>query len=438
MQQIIVDPEFKALIPPLSVEERAQLEANLLADGCRDPLVVWVQPAPEPGTHKCYAHDEGKCDLVPEDDVWHCRHCEHNPAQQEYVLIDGHNRYEICTRNDIEYGIEEMLFDDREAVMDWMDANQLGRRNLHPNNFTLILGRRYNRAKKSVGKPAALLAQIEPISTAEKLATEHGVSPATVKRAGQYSEALAGGVKELAAVVTTGAVSVAAAADVATLPAAQQAEIVARGTKEILQAAKEIRAARTEERRNERLEKIVAISTGNAPVGEIAERYPVIYLDPPWRYEHAESEARAIENQYPTMSLEEIKAMDMTKVAFDDCVMFMWATSPKLAEAFEVLDAWGFSYRTCAVWDKQKIGMGYYFRQQHELLLVAVKGQPPTPAPADRPSSVLSYPRGQHSSKPHEVYEVIEAMYPTLPKLEMFCRTPRAGWGVWGNQSKAA
>ncbi len=310
-----------------------------------------------------------------------------------------------------------------------------------------MMGRRYNRAKKAqFSRPgndnaAKREDQNDPrdsATTAEKLATEYNVSPATVKRAGQYSEALAGGVKELAAVVTTGAVSVAAAADVATLPAAQQAEIVARGTKEILQAAKEIRAARTEERRNERIEKIVAISTNNAPVGSIAERYPVIYLDPPWRYEHAESESRAIENQYPTMSLEEIKAMDMTKVAFDDCVMFMWATSPKLAEAFEVLDAWGFSYRTCAVWDKPKIGMGYYFRQQHELLLIAVKGQPPTPAPADRPSSVFSYPRGNHSAKPHEVYEIIEAMYPTLPKIEMFCRTPREGWGVWGNQSKAA
>ena len=254
----------------------------------------------------------------------------------------------------------------------------------------------------------------------------------------QAKKVVESGSPEVVAALDKGKVSINAAAAIATLPQAEQAEIVARGTKEILQAAKEIRAARTEERRNERLEKIVAISTGNAPVGEIAERYPVIYLDPPWRYEHAESEARAIENQYPTMSLEEIKAMDMTRVAFDDCVMFMWATSPKLAEAFEVLDAWGFSYRTCAVWDKQKIGMGYYFRQQHELLLIAVKGQPPTPAPANRPSSVFSYPRGEHSAKPHEVYEVIEAMYPTLPKIEMFCRSPREGWGVWGNQSKAA
>ena len=191
MHNILIDSEFQALIPPLSAEERAQLEANLLADGCRDPLVVWVQPAPEPGTHKCYAHDESKCDLVPEDDVWHCRHCEHNPAQQEYVLIDGHNRYEICTRNGIEYGIEEMLFDDRDAAMDWMDANQLGRRNITPDQFTLLLGRRYNRAKKAAHGRADRDFSADqndpPKTTAEKLATEHGVSPATVKRAGQYA-----------------------------------------------------------------------------------------------------------------------------------------------------------------------------------------------------------------------------------------------------------
>lgn len=443
MHNILIDSEFQALIPPLSAEERAQLEANLLADGCRDPLVVWVQPAPEPGTHKCYAHDESKCDLVPEDDVWHCRHCEHNPARQEYVLIDGHNRYEICMRNGIEYSIEEMLFESREDVIVWMVDNQRGRRNLNDFQRTELQLKKKSaiaakaRANQQGGQGGVLLSANSPeaIDTRKEIAAAAGVGENTVSKVERIQETAA---PELIDALRSSKVSINAASDVATLPKEEQAELVARGTKEILQAAKEIRAARTEERRNERLEKIVAISTGNAPVGAIAERYPVIYLDPPWRYEHAESESRAIENQYPTMSLEEIKAMDMTKVAFDDCVMFMWATSPKLAEAFEVLNAWGFSYRTCAVWDKQKIGMGYYFRQQHELLLIAVKGQPPTPAPADRPSSVFSYPRGNHSAKPHEVYEIIEAMYPTLPKIEMFCRTPREGWGVWGNQSKAA
>ncbi len=270
------------------------------------------------------------------------------------------------------------------------------------------------------------------LSTTQPQAAEMlNVSVPSIKRA---RDVIAGGSPELVHAVEAGNVSVSAAADVATLPKQEQAEIVARGEREILQAAKLIRAGKAEERRSERMEKIAEISKGNAPLGA-SERYPVIYVDPPWRYEHAESESRAIENQYPTMSLDEIKEMEIGAIAFNDCILFMWATSPKLAEAFEVLQAWGFSYRTCAVWDKQKIGMGYYFRQQHELLLVAVRGNPPTPSPADRPSSVFSYPRGQHSAKPHEVYELIEAMYPTLPKLEMFCRSPRTGWGVWGNQS---
>lgn len=246
------------------------------------------------------------------------------------------------------------------------------------------------------------------------------------------------GAPELVQAVESGRVSVSVAATVAEAPKEQQREIVAKGEREILEAAKAIRAQRSEDRRAERVQKIVEISKGNAPLDQIAERYPVIYADPPWRYEYSETESRAIENQYPTMSLEEIKALPLDEICTDDCVLFMWATSPKLADAFAVLQAWGFSYRTCAVWDKQKIGMGYYFRQQHELLLVATRGAPPAPLPAHRPPSVFAYPRGAHSAKPHEVYEIIEAMYSDLPKLEMFCRTPREGWGSWGNQAKAA
>lgn len=186
--------------------------------------------------------------------------------------------------------------------------------------------------------------------------------------------------------------------------------------------------------REERVEKLVEISKGNASL-KTAQRYPVIYVDPPWRYEHVETESRAIENQYPTMTHDEICAMPVKDIATPDAVMFMWATSPKLAEAMDVLKAWGFSYRTCAVWAKDKIGMGYYFRQAHELLLIATKGAPPTPLPSDRPSSVVTAPRTRHSAKPVEFYEIIEKMYPTLPKVELFCRSPRDGWSVWGNQS---
>jgi N6-adenosine-specific RNA methylase IME4 len=164
---------------------------------------------------------------------------------------------------------------------------------------------------------------------------------------------------------------------------------------------------------------------------------PILYADPPWRYEHVKTESRAIENQYPTLSLEEICALPVAAAATSDAVLFLWATSPKLAEAFQALDAWGFTYRTCMVWAKNKIGMGYYARQQHELLLIATKGEPPVPLPENRPSSVVHAERGEHSKKPEIFYDLIERMYPEFEKNELFLRGPaRKGWRGWGNQAE--
>lgn len=170
--------------------------------------------------------------------------------------------------------------------------------------------------------------------------------------------------------------------------------------------------------------------------------FAILYADPPWRYEHVRTESRAIENQYPTMELEEIKSL--TPPAAENCMLFLWATSPKLAEAMEVLEAWGFTYRTCMAWVKGEtaedptIGMGYYARQAHELLLIAKRGELPAPEPADRPASVIVARRSRHSEKPVEFYEAIETMYPTYEGqwCELFQREPRDGWIGWGNEVK--
>lgn len=342
-------------------------------------------------------------------------------------VIDGRHRERACDELGLACPAREYGGDESTLVQFVVSLN-LHRRHLDESQRAMVAGR-----LATLPKGANQHASIEA-PTQTQAAELLNVSRPSVQRA---REVIEHGAPELVQAVETGRVSVSAAATIAEVPKAEQTQIVARGEREILEAAKAIRTKKAEERRAERVEKIVEISKGNAPLGQIAERYPVIYADPPWRYEHVETESRAIENQYPTMALDEIKALDLDAIALDDCVLFMWATSPKLAEAFGVLQAWGFDYRTCAVWDKQKIGMGYYFRQQHELLLVAVRGQPLTPAPASRPSSVLSFPRGEHSAKPVEVYELIEAMYPELPKLEMFCRSPREGWGAWGNQAAA-
>lgn len=167
---------------------------------------------------------------------------------------------------------------------------------------------------------------------------------------------------------------------------------------------------------------------------EVQGPFDLILADPPWEYEHCEANNREIENQYPTASLVEIAQHKKFCQPKDDCILFLWATAPKLKEAIGIMDSWGFDYRTCAVWDKMKFGMGYWFRIQHELLLVGIKGSPKATPEPERISSIFQESRGKHSVKPECVYRWIERAFPSLAKLEMYCRVARTGWAAWGNQ----
>lgn len=162
--------------------------------------------------------------------------------------------------------------------------------------------------------------------------------------------------------------------------------------------------------------------------------YGLILADPPWQYEHCEANNREIENHYPTAVLEDIYRHGMEVEKEKDCILFLWATAPKLQEAISVMVAWGFNYRSCAVWDKQHIGMGYWWRIQHELLLVGTSGKPGSTPECERVSSIFSEARSTHSTKPTCVYEWIERAFPESKKVEMYCRKPREGWGAWGNE----
>jgi N6-adenosine-specific RNA methylase IME4 len=164
--------------------------------------------------------------------------------------------------------------------------------------------------------------------------------------------------------------------------------------------------------------------------------YGVLYADPPWRLEPYSRDTglnRAADNHYPTMTLDEIIALEVP--AADDCVLFLWATVPMLVESLEVMTAWDFEYRSHVVWPKDSIGTGYWFRNQHELLLVGVRGEVPAPAPGTQFPSVMPAPREEHSAKPAIFAEMIETMFPSLPRLELFARRPRDRWEVWGNET---
>ena len=163
--------------------------------------------------------------------------------------------------------------------------------------------------------------------------------------------------------------------------------------------------------------------------------YDVILCDPPWSYESGTLLTKwSIEEHYKTMPLDDIKAMGpfVDSLAAKDCVLFMWTTAPKLGEAFEVLTAWGWNYRTGAVWYKNGLGMGHYFRCNHEHLLVAIKGHPKTPPDEMLEGSVFELKKGRHSEKPDYFRGLIERYYPAARKIELFAREKVPNWDVWG------
>jgi N6-adenosine-specific RNA methylase IME4 len=208
------------------------------------------------------------------------------------------------------------------------------------------------------------------------------------------------------------------------------------GQKAIDKAAKAIRAERAEQNHAATMERIKKIAAGNRdfPGG----KYAIILADPAWKYENYNAmtgRVRAAENHYPCMSTDDICALPVGDITTPNAVLFLWTTSPLLPEALQVIEAWGFEYKSNVAWMKDGLGLGYYVRNQHELLLIATKGKMPAPLPRNRPDSVIEAPRMEHSAKPDEAYELIERMYPDLPRIELLSRSPRPGWVVWGNQS---
>lgn len=169
-------------------------------------------------------------------------------------------------------------------------------------------------------------------------------------------------------------------------------------------------------------------------------KFAAIYADPPWSFKvwSGEGKDRAAENHYPTMTLEDIKALSVADKAADDCALFLWAVMPQLPEAFGVIRAWGFEYKTCAfVWVKTTkdgerfaTGMGYWTRANAEICLLATKGFPKR---LNADVHQIISPRTEHSRKPDEVPERIERLV-SGPYLELFARRPRDGWQSWGNE----
>jgi N6-adenosine-specific RNA methylase IME4 len=389
MNAIQIDPEFQALIPPLRADERAQLEANIVADGVRDPLVTW-----------------------------------------QGVLIDGHNRYEIATRLGLPFDVREMAFAARDEAVLWVVNNQFGRRNLpvaarvelamriepilaakaKANQIASGGDKRSASARSGLQNSANLIKQ--PIDTRFEAATRAGVSHDTYHKA--------------KTVLTTAPAPIVEAFRSGELSTNQAYQHVRREQKE----------QGREQRRQENRDKIASVPDFVQTDGSV--RYATIVIDPPWDWgdEGDGDQLGRARPDYATMGIDELAALDVGALADDDCHLYLWITNRSLPKGFRLLEQWGFRYVTALTWVKPHFGMGNYFRGQTEQVLFAVKGS--QPLLRKDVGTVFYAPRGPlgHSSKPESFLPLVESCSPG-PYLEMFSRSQRANWTTWGQNGTA-
>jgi site-specific DNA-methyltransferase (adenine-specific) len=177
------------------------------------------------------------------------------------------------------------------------------------------------------------------------------------------------------------------------------------------------------------------------------KKYQIIYCDPPWKYNsrvnHKTRFRGGAEGHYPLMTIEQIENLPISRLADDNCALFLWCTFPYLNEQIKLFNHWGFKYRTVGfTWIKTNskngkpfFGVGYYAKSNAEVCLLGIKGKlkPVT----NSISSIVISPRRLHSQKPNEVRSLIVELFGNLPRVELFAREKSLGWDVWGNEVKS-
>lgn len=169
--------------------------------------------------------------------------------------------------------------------------------------------------------------------------------------------------------------------------------------------------------------------------------FDLIMADPPWRFATRSGKGvtrKGAGGQYDTMTLAEIAALPVATIAAGDCLLWLWATNPMLPQAFDVLRAWGFTFKTAGHWAKRTrhgklaFGTGYVLRCAGEPFLIGTRGSPKTSRSV---RSVIEGPLREHSRKPDEAFAAAEALMPGARRIELFSRQARPGWAVFGNQT---
>lgn len=367
------------------------------------------------------------------------------------MVLDGRNRYTACARKSLGVRTEIFQGSDREAL-NFVCSKNLNRRHLSgddrlriaANMQRLKLGdNQHTKEAAPIGQPSSLFEEMPPPSQ-EDTPLSRGeraellkVSERSLLRADiLYSEK---GAVELQQAFEAGKVSVSTAADIAELASQdQQAKIAAMSEKDILAEAKKIRKEQNDKRRAERADDIKRKSDASTalPTGR---KFPLIYMDPPTKYNAGDSD-RSTENHYPTMTEEEIALLPVSELALDQAVLLIWTTVPWLHKTLRLIEGWGFTYQSCAVWDKETISLGFWWRNQHEILIGASRGKPAMPENGSiMGPSLYREKKGRHSAKPEYFRAMIDAVpeWKDWPKVELFPRgTLPDNWKGWGNEAR--
>jgi N6-adenosine-specific RNA methylase IME4 len=384
-EQLVIDPEFERLLTPLSPDEYALLEQSLLWDGCRDPLVTW--------------RENGKL-----------------------VLMDGHNREEICKKHGISYKVVTIKVESREWAEIWIRRNQLSRRNLGEDARAMAAARLYKdvsrlakqaRARQGGKAGGRGRPKEDSLSTtvSDKLSKGKTDNLAVLAKESKVSQ------RRVRAALMFEKLAIAVVGEDATQKACDE---IGHGKLTIAKAKQEIKKLKKE---------AVAEKIKREPSPLPTGPFRVITIDPPWQYSRADDLTHRARNPYPDMTLDEIKALPVSDLAHTDCILWLWTTNAFIWDARDCLDAWGFEKKTILTWVKDRMGTGDWLRGRSEHCLMAVRGKPLVTL--TNQTTVITGPLREHSRKPDEFYTLVESLCPGT-KLEMFQQAPRENWQGWG------
>jgi N6-adenosine-specific RNA methylase IME4 len=388
-----IDPEFKALLAPLSAEQYTGLEEDILDRGCLDTIKLWND-----------------------------------------TIIDGHNRFSICMRHGVIFQTEDLEFDSREDVIEWMIRNQLNRRNQTPEQISYFRGKLYEQKKKQ-GQRTDLTCgnNYHKSKTAQVIADDYGVTEKTIRNDADFAKAIDTIGKQVGEDVKhqilSGELPV-TKKDVVKL--AQMPEEKRQAITEKIATGATMADAIREEKRAEVIARLEDVEAREAK--ELAGQYDVIVIDPPWPMEKIERDVRPNQTEfdYPTMSEEELG--DIILPAADDCHLWLWTTHRFLPMAFRLLDAWEFKYVCTFVWHKpggfQPIGLPQY---NCEFALYARRGAPKFIDTKALPVC-FEAPRGAHSEKPEAFYDVVRRVTAGR-RIDIFNRRSIEGFESWGKEA---